>query len=484
MQAKRTHLTAPEDRIALSQKFAYAAGMLVNNLQAAALPAMMVILNLGLGMDPALVGLISFIPRIFDAVSDPLVGYVSDNTRSRWGRRRPFILVGAILAGIFFAGMWQMPEGKSESLYFWFFLIALVSYFLVYTLYSTPFVAFGYEMTADYHERTRLHAFANTAGQIAWLGVPWFYAIMASDRFDDTVHGARVLAIWVGGTIILLGVIPALVCRERVVSQVTKSSASGLEGIARTTTDFFKGIVSTFKCKPFVKLCAATFLVFNGFQLGFSFTLYVMIYYVFGGDDQSAGELNGWYGSLIAVATMAVIPLSAFISQRLGKKNTFRLTISLSLVGYGLKWIGYNPNSPYLLLMACPLVAFGTGSLFTLMGSMISDVCDYDELESGQRREGMFGAIYWWMVKVGLALAGLLAGVLLKSSGFITPDPDAVEPVVQSAKTLLYLRLFDIVIPTITSSIALWIMWNYEISESRAREIRETLERRRGKLAS
>ena len=158
------------------------------------------------------------------------------------------------------------------------------------------------------------------------------------------------------------------------------------------------------------------------------------------------------------------------------------VTISLSIVGYALKWFGYNPGYPYLLLAACPLVAFGTGSLFTLMGSMISDVCDYDELETGQRREGVFGAIYWWMVKVGMALAGLMGGLLLKASGFITPAQDATEPVVQSAQTLLTLRLFDVVTPIITSGIALAIMWRYEITETRAREIREELERRRGKL--
>ncbi len=481
--ATETHpIIATEDRIAIGQKIAYAVGMFVNNLQAAAIPAMMVILNLGLGMDPALVGIVGFMPRIFDAISDPLMGYISDNTRSRWGRRRPYILIGAILAGLLFAGMWQMPTGHSESFYFWFFLLASISYFLVYTLFSTPFVAFGYEMTPDYHERTRLHAFANTAGQIAWLGVPWFYAIMASDRFDNTAHGARVLAIWVGGAILLLGMVPALFCRERMGKLKPNDSQEKPSGIGQSAKNFAKGIATTFRCKPFVKLCAATFLVFNGFQLGMSFALYVMIYYVFGGDDQKAGDLNGWFGTLTALATMCVIPLTAVISQRLGKRRTFMLTISLSIVGYVIKWFGYNPNYPYLLLVSCPLVAFGTGSLFTIMGSMISDVCDYDELETGERREGVFGAIYWWMVKVGLALAGLLGGLLLKASGFITPTQDATEPVVQTAKTLLYLRSFDVVIPIITSGIALAIMWRYEISESRAREIREELEKRRGKL--
>jgi GPH family glycoside/pentoside/hexuronide:cation symporter len=109
------HVTAAEDRISLRQKSAYAVGMFVNNLQAAALPAMVVILNLGLGMNPVLVGWIGSIPRAFDAISDPVVGYLSDRTRTRWGRRRPYILAGALLAGLIFALMWQLPDGRSES---------------------------------------------------------------------------------------------------------------------------------------------------------------------------------------------------------------------------------------------------------------------------------------------------------------------------------------------------------------------------------
>ncbi|MEM8734655.1 MAG: MFS transporter, partial [Planctomycetota bacterium] len=223
-------------------------------------------------------------------------------------------------------------------------------------------------------------------------------------------------------------------------------------------------------------------LVFNGYQLGVSFALYVMIYYLYSGDDSAAGALNGWWGSFTAICTIAVIPLTALISEKLGKRRTFMLTISLSILGYAIKWIGYNPDYPYLLLASCPFVAFGTGSLFTLMGSMISDVCDYDELQSHQRREGVFGAIYWWMVKVGMALALLIGGYLLAAAGFKTPEPGATEAVVQTAETLFYLRVFDVVIPIVTSLLALAIMWSYEISEERANEIRAELEERRGKL--
>ena len=476
MNAGQHHVTAPEDRIALKQKAAYAAGMFVNNLQAAALPAMVVILNLGLGMDPVLVGLIAAIPRAFDAISDPMVGYLSDNTRTRWGRRRPYIFSGALLSGLVFALMWQLPEGRTESFYFWVFLGASILFFLMYTLYATPFVAFGYEMTADYHERTRLHMFANTAGQLVWLGVPWFYAIMANENlFRDTVHGARSLAIAVGVAVAVIGVVPALVCRER---PVAAAAASAAQGLWANTLEFRKGVRTTFRCRPFVKICAATFLVFNGYQLGFSFSLYVMIYYVFGGSDSRAGELLGWFGTVTAAGTLGIILLTGWLATRIGKRKTFLLMISISLLGYALKWFGYNPEHPYWLLFAAPLVAFGAGSLFTLMGSMIADVCDYDELQTGQRREGVFGAIYWWMVKIGMSLAGLLTGIMLNVSGFDV----ALET--QPERALYLLRVFDVGVPLLTSAIAIAIMLTYEISEGRAYEIREELERRRGKLGA
>ena len=190
-------------------------------------------------MDPVLVGMIGFIPRLFDAVSDPMMGYISDHTKSRWGRRRPYIFGGALIAGLVFAAMWQLPEGRSEGFYFWTFLAASILYFLAYTVYATPFVAFGFEMTPDYHERTRLQAFANTVGQFAWLGVPWFYAIMASDRlFEDTPHGARVLALWVGGAICVLGIVPAIFCREIMPVEDSDEETTDAVSIARKASGF------------------------------------------------------------------------------------------------------------------------------------------------------------------------------------------------------------------------------------------------------
>ena len=190
--------TAPEDRITLAHKVIYGFGAFVNNLLAAAIGGMAIILNLGLGMNPALVGLLGALPRLTDALTDPLMGYISDNTDSRWGRRRPYIFVGAILSGIIFAILWQLPLGKSENYYFWFFLIGSFVFYLAYTIFATPWVALGYELTPDYHERTRLMGVQNFMGSLAYMVSPWFLAMMQASMFTDMVEGASYLAIGIG----------------------------------------------------------------------------------------------------------------------------------------------------------------------------------------------------------------------------------------------------------------------------------------------
>ena len=149
LAAHKHFQTKPEDRISLLHKLIYGLGAFVNNLLAAAIGGMAIILNLGLGMNPALVGLLGALPRLTDALTDPLMGYISDNTRSRWGRRRPYIFVGAILAGVTFMLLWQLPLGHSENFYFWYFLIGSIIFYLGYTIFATPWVALGYELTPD-----------------------------------------------------------------------------------------------------------------------------------------------------------------------------------------------------------------------------------------------------------------------------------------------------------------------------------------------
>jgi GPH family glycoside/pentoside/hexuronide:cation symporter len=446
-------------------------------MQAAALGSMVIILNLGLGMNPALVGLIGTIPRAIDAIIDPFVGYSSDNTRTRWGRRRPFIFFGAIFSGILFALMFQLYKGHSESFYFWYFLGIQILFLIGFTCYSIPWIALGYEITPDYHERTRLQGASNFVAQFAWIIAPWFFLIMNNKgMFTDIVQGARHLSIVVGAFILFGGILPAIFNKEHFGNLPRPERVKGFKGFAK---DFFSGFTVTLKCRPFVKLCAITFLIFNGFMLASAFTAYVIFFYVFGGNYEKGGALLGWFGSISSICTFCVIFLATWVSTKIGKRKAFLIFIPISIVGYALKWVGYNPAHPYLLLVAAPFISFGLGSLFTLVGSMIADVCDFDELTSGTRREGMFGAVYWWIIKLGMAGASLLSGVLLNMTGF-----DVKLGAGQTASALFWMRICDIGIPMLASIAAIIIMMRFDITEDRAYSIRAEVERRRGERRS
>jgi GPH family glycoside/pentoside/hexuronide:cation symporter len=484
--AMKHYETAPEDRISLPHKLIYGFGAFVNNLLAAAIGGMVIVLNLGLGMNPALVGLLGALPRLTDAITDPLMGYISDHTRTRWGRRRPYIFIGAIIAGVVFALLWQLPRGQSDNYYFWFFLIGSFIFYLGYTIFATPWVALGYELTPDYHERTRLMGVQNFMGQLAYVVSPWFLLMMQADYFDDMVEGASYLAIGIAVLTIAIGILPAIFLRERFkhpspTEEIAEKSGevdSALQAIRKNIADFFSGFIITLKVAPFLKLCAATFLVFNGFMLISSFQFYVIIYYVFGGDQELGAEYAGWSGTVGAISTFCVIFLVTWLSTKIGKRRTFFIAIGISMFGYALKWVCYNPEIPWLLLVPAPFMAFGLGALFTLMGSMIADVCDLDELETWQRREGMFGSIYWWVVKLGMALALAGGGFLLNATGF-----DVELNGNQTERAIFLMRLLDVAVPFICSGLAIWAVYSFPITEEKAHEIRLQLERRRGEPA-
>ena len=224
-----------------------------------------------------------------------------------------------------------------------------------------------------------------------------------------------------------------------------------------------------------MKLCAATFLVFNGFILISSFQFYVIIYYVFGGDQKLGAEYAGYAGTLGAASTFAVIFAVTWLGTRLGKRKAFVVSTAISMVGYGLKWFAYDPGSPWMILLPAPLMAFGLGGLFTLMPSMIADVVDLDELQTHQRREGMYGSIFWWVVKLGMAVALAGGGILLNVTGF-----DVELAGQQSTTAITLMRLCDALIPIATSALAIWAVTTYGVTEDSAAEVRKTLEARRG----
>ena len=511
-------------KVPFQQKAAFGAGHFVLNLLPGVLGVyLQVFILTAFGMDPVWAGLLGGLPRVFDALTDPLMGFISDNTTSKWGRRRPYIFSGAIIIGILFILMWQLDENASQTINFWYVMILQILFLVGNTMFATPLVGLGYEMTSDYNERTRLMSFANSMGQIAWIIVPWLYVIIPdTNTFDNPAQGVRTMAVIVGVVCTVFGILPAIFCKGIDSSLMENRKAISLKTLAANFVELWVSIKQVSKNKPFMRLCGATFLVFNGFQLVAAFSVFIIVFYMNQGSWEQAGTWPAWFNSLNAIITaFLVIPIISKMATKWGKRNAFLISTLLSIIGYSLKWWGFdielnnsfnqtsfaqglnnivatifdflNPflesvgmtwfsidvsnGIPWLIFVPIPLFAFGMGGLFTLMMSMTADVCDLDELNNGMpRKEGTFGAIYWWMVKLGQALAIILSGVILKVVGF---DQNTT---VQSIETMTRLRIADIIVPATTAALAMLVMWNYSLSEKRAKEIKEELVKRRGEL--
>lgn len=188
-------------------------------------------------------------------------------------------------------------------------------------------------------------------------------------------------------------------------------------------------------------------------------------------------EYAGWAGTVQSIATFCVIALVTWLGTRIGKKRVFYLAIGVSMIGYALKWVCYDPTNPWLVVAPAPLLAFGLGGLFTVMPSMIADVVDLDELQTHERREGMYGSIFWWVVKLGMAAALAAGGLLLNATGF-----DVALAGNQSEHTITMMRLCDAFLPFLASAVAIWVIAAFPITEERAHEVRQALEARRGKV--
>lgn len=469
-----TIVATTHKKIPYGQKVAFGVGMLANQMFPAALGIFMVVLVQNLGFPGWMYGAVYFLPRILDAFTDPIMGFISDNTKSKWGRRRQYVLAGAVVMGVSFSIMWQLYGDNSVNYNFTYFLLWSIVFYIGITIFSVPYVAMGYEMSDDFHERTQIMAIAQWIGQWAWVIAPWFWIIMYDPNwFPTTEEATRELAVWVAVIFAFCAMVPALFIPSK--STVNEDySPLSLGGIGKSLAEILKGFKEAFSSAPFRKLCFSTFFIYNSFMTISGFTFFIVVWHLFKGDAAAAGYWTPLFGSAGAVVTtFMVIPIVARMSKIMGKKNAFMVSQGISLIGYASLWFLFVPGKPWMFVFALPFHSFGIGSLFVLMMSMTADVIDLDELNYGIRREGVFGAIYWYMVKFGFAIAGGLSGVILSLVGF---DGNAA---VQPEGAVDGLRLFFSGLPMFGTLIAMYIMHDYDVDEARANEIRAELEKKK-----
>jgi len=410
---------ASQDRIPLPQLAAYGAGGIIPvalfNI-AGILVGLMG--NISLGLSALWLGVILVIPRLWDAIADPVIGHLSDNTRTRWGRRRPYLLFGGILVAFFFVVIWWIPKAEtvrrwfpSESSYHWFqlgyILVSLTLFFTSVTIFEIPHSALGAELTRDSHQRTRLFGAKSFVGNLFAMSTPWLFVLANMERFKgprgNEVDGMRYVSLLVAAIIVPLSFWWFFTLREPGFQKAAQQKA----------TPFWQDMKRTLRNANFIRLTLTIFTLAMGFNFVQLLGSYIPIFYVFGGDKAAGARLLGINGTVWAVTgLLAVFPLD-WISRRLGKRNTLVVAILLIALAQLSKIVCYNPAHPYLILIPTLLLSCGMLFFFTLGSSMVGDICDEDELATGYRAEGSYYSVFWWFIKMGSALASLISGALI-----------------------------------------------------------------------
>ena len=503
-------LIAKEDKVPFLSKLAYAAGGPVDVFGIWVLVSIAYqVFNMELKLPPTYVAIILMSLRLWDGVLDPIMGWVSDNTRTKWGRRRPFIFVGAIIAGFLYPLIWWFPTDLSHlQIMFWVIGFGILFY-TFFTVWGIPYQSMLMEMTPDYNERTRVAAirgyFQTVAGFINgwiwWLSMlPVFWIVVDGKEVASPVNGMRYISIAIGILIIVLGVIPAIFVKERYYESdvVQNQKKIGL------ITSFKE----TFSNKPFVILSLLTVFFLMGQAVFDGYGRYVGTYYVLGGDWVEGSKFAGYGTFLYTVFSLMFIPIFRNLSEKIGKKKVLIIAISIALFSYLTTWwtnvpgpvwielenavtlfkntvfeltIENRPGYPFLMLINTIFIGVGYAGLWLMLPSMQADVIDYDELKTGERREGSFSSIYSWILKFSFMIGFLISGPLLEITGFDAETIDKVDGNVLE-QIFLNMRIGYMIIPGVALSIALFLLFKFPITAKKAAEIRMKLEERRGKV--
>jgi glycoside/pentoside/hexuronide:cation symporter, GPH family len=464
MQEHNNDKTAMKDRVSSSQKIGIGMGGLVWNIGISSLGTLAnFIFNIGLGVSPILVGIAQSLPRVVDAMVEPFIGNMSDNTRSRFGRRLPYMAVGGLTMSIFFGLVWCFPRGWHEFMYFLYFMVISTLFYIASSIFTIPWQALSLELTADYHERTRVIAVYNFFGNIGTMAAPWLYALTQLHIFKDTIDGARYVGLTTAGLMLLCVIITLTICREPHLEIVQHQAKIA----------FWRSVSETCRNRIFLLLLTITCTIFFGFFMVSALGGYILIYYVYRGDTHPAAVLIGCTGTVWALTAALFAAPIAMVSTRLGKSKTMFLFMLCLIIGELLKIVCYNQTYPYLIIIPQIVMVGGMVATYVLSYSMLADICDLDELNTGLRREGSYSAVFGSIQKIIISISFLITGLIIKSTGF----DESLN--LQTQSTVFWLRFWDILIPIIASLAALAMIFKYPLTKDHVYEIKMLLEKRR-----
>lgn len=424
-----------------------------------------------LHLSPSLFGLAQGAARLTDAFTDSYFGWRSDNARTRWGRRRPFVLVGGVLAGAALPCMFAASRSWNATTLFWFVLLTACGYAPILSCYNMPYQSLGAELTPDTDERTAVMSWRGIVQTLAGVANAWAWWFAARSWFSDGDGGPNLArgAMWAGaiaGVLMILAAIATVIfVRERYYPLARRQERIGFSAMTR----------QAFACQPFRILLLALVLFAVPTSMVGALSWYVLYYHVLAGSPATAALYGGLGGTCYSILGAASIPFAVWLSRRIGKRSALQYALYGGSVALASSFLLYTPGAPILSAVCHGLFGIvSSGFFWVLLPSMLADVIDFDEIESGTRREGAYASILSYVLKFGSTFVFLVTGPLIELVGF-----DA-HKVVQSPSTLLGLRILFAGVPAVAALAAALALRRYPLSHDVMSTIRVRLEARRG----
>jgi GPH family glycoside/pentoside/hexuronide:cation symporter len=492
--------TAPEDRVPPVQKFAYGLGSCHDMWGHWVYPTVaLTVFNIHLGVPVAMVTMALMFNRFFDAVSDPIFGRLSDNTRTRYGRRRPYLLVGGVLSGLAMPMLFWVQPGWSNAAYITFILVSSAIFIPLMSSFNMAYQSLGMEMTPDYHERTNLFSWKTALQKLPELGnyfIPQFttmaiwvgathtglverlwgfatsstgWARSAPGEHPNILLGAQVGFAILGAIMIAVAILQFVLLRERYYQQVSSRQQEKVPLMA--------AIGGAIKCRPFRLLLLMIVTFATGQSMVSTLSYYDVLYYVCRGDVSLGNTWIFYMGIGNMVLGVAGLPLFSWLARRWGKRHALGIALAFSVLMYFSTWWTYTPEHAWLLPLSWGLIGMGAAGVWMLYQSILADVMDYDEVQTGLRREGSFNACGSWLIKAGMAAGFGCSGLVLSMTGF-----DAKLGAAQTPGAIFMMRFLFPAVPMVALLLALFFVVKLPLTHATMLALRRQLEDRRGKV--
>ena len=410
------------------------------------------------GLRPVYAGTIFLLIKIWDAVNDPIVGALTDRTSSRWGRRRPWLLFGAIPFGLAFFLQWVVPP-LGEVGKFFYYLVVAVLLDSAYTAVNVPYAALTPELTHDYDERTSLSSYRFSFSILGGVLAAFFHSTIIG-LFDSPYTGYMVsAAIW--SFFIIVPNFITFAFTKEVHFQEERPVGP----------NFIEGLRITFRNKAFIYVILIYLLAWLSIQFVQNNLLLYVKYWI------GAEEQFGFLILAIQFSSFIFVLIWTKVSSRIGKQNVYYLGMSFWIVVAVLLFF-IQPGQVTLLFILAIIAGAGVSIGYLIPWSMLPDVIELDELETGQRREGIYYGFFVFLQKLGLSLGLAISNYVLEIAGYINQIPGGPLPQ-QPQGALLALRAFVSLVPMVILLSSFIVVYKYPITRQKHTEIRAEIQKRK-----